>query len=558
MEPKIEITNLIEPILKAYTRIEDEWYDLSKIGLQNYIESCFEKYYYTNTFLYRHEKVNFLEIYYPVKAKNNELITTFKNLKPIIEEYKWITITGTAGTGKSTLAKYILLNALNNNIKIPLLIELRHLNRYKGDLKTYILKKVLNYKIKPSNPILNKALRNGKFLFILDGYDEIFSKKRADINEELEDFMDRYKKNYFILTSRPETGVERLPRFNEFKICNFEKIDVINFINRTPQTIERKNGILKLINSSKSEDYIHYLKNPLLLSMFILSYEVHPEIPKRKSAFYRNVFDTLYSRHDGITKNSFLREKLSKLERDDFDRILQLLSYITYFQGLFSFTEEKLIEVLDKIKSNIDLKFNPFHLIQDLSINLSVIIKDGLEYKFPHRSFQEYFAAKFIKNLSNKKKRIAYSNFTKKAFINSNDTGFNFWEICTEIDKNSFYEYFVIPQLEIFIAEFKEKKFRELYEYLVKYLNADIFLHKKDKKISVSYTRNETFQLIEFLSIGSLIDLLVVTFIEFNSLTPEDQEKLYDKFYNSKLAKKEKNGVAINKPYYSFLRKREG
>lgn len=448
MTTQLEVTSLITPITNAIKSLDDERKNLLNIGLYNYLESQTEKYYFTNTFLHRDQKVRFYEIFYPVSINYNRLTTKVDQLSELFEEYKNITLIGSAGSGKSTLVKHIFLSSLRQNFKIPVLIELRSLNEHQGDLKSLIESKILNTGLKPNKVILNRALEKGTFLFLLDGYDEIFSNKKQNVNQQIEQFVDSHRKNNFIITTRPGSGIERFPRFHDFRVENLDIQDVTNFIKKLVGNEERRDRILNIVEDPKNAGYTDYLSNPLLLSMFILAFESHPEIPSRKSAFYRNVFDTLYSIHDGITKNSFPREKLTKLQKDSFEKILNTLSFITFLEGKYTYTEEYLTDKLNIVKKSSAPNCDTENLIYDLRTSISILQKDGFEYKFPHRSLQEYFTAQFIANLPSNKKTLAYSNILKAFKDSSADYSFNFWDLCKELDKVSFTKYVLIPQLK--------------------------------------------------------------------------------------------------------------
>jgi predicted NACHT family NTPase len=142
--------------------------------LTDYLHSQTDKYYFTNTFLHRSEKVRFSDIYYPIKATYKKLTTDFNDLDELFKDYNNITIVGSAGSGKTTLIKNIFLQTIYNQNRIPILIELRNLNEFKGDFEKLITEKILKSKIKPSDKIFKRTLESGKFLFLLDGYDEIF------------------------------------------------------------------------------------------------------------------------------------------------------------------------------------------------------------------------------------------------------------------------------------------------------------------------------------------------------------------------------------------------
>jgi len=504
MTPNIEISNLIKPLIDTYKALSAEWNDFFEIGLTEYLYSQTEKYYFTNTFIHRSEKVKFNDIYYPLKAKYKLLRTDFTNLQDVFDEYKNITIIGSAGSGKTTMIKHIFLNSINSLNKIPILIELRHLNEFDGDLEKLIAEKILKSRLKPNDVIFQRTLKSGKFLFLLDGYDEIFSNKKQDINRQIELFVDSYPNNNYLITTRPGSGIESFPRFFDFKVCSLHDDDVIAFISKIVEKGERRDRISKLVLDPKNKNYFEFLRNPLLLSMFILAFENHPEIPKRKSAFYRNVFDTLYSKHDGITKNSFPREKLTNLQRDDFEDILSVFSYLTLYEGQYSFTTEYLTDTLRNVKNSTEFEFKVEDLIYDLRTSISILVLDGFEYYFPHRSMQEYFTALFINKLPTDKKHKAYKNLATVLQQSSTDHSFNFWSLCFEMDETVFISNFLIPQLKKIYKKLDGKENNELLDAYFDLIDPTLIKKnvKSDKKEYRIY-RHSNFQnaIIDFCEI---------------------------------------------------------
>jgi predicted NACHT family NTPase len=478
LTPNIEVTSLIKPLADGFKAINKEWDNFFEIGLTDYLHSQTEKYYFTNTFIHRSEKVRLNDIYYPIKATHKHLKTDFSDLPKLFENYKNITIVGSAGSGKTTLIKHIFLQTILNRNRIPILIELRNLNDYNGDFEKLIVEKILKSKIKPSDSIFKRTLESGQFLFLLDGYDEIFSEKKQEINRQIELFVDSYSKNNFLITTRPGSGIENFSRFSDFAVNSLDNDDVTGFISKIVEEEERKERIKETVIGPKNKNYIEFLRNPLLLSMFIIAFENHPEIPKRKSAFYRNVFDTLYSRHDGVTKNSFPREKLTKLQRDDFEDILAVFSYLTLFEGQYSFTNEYLTDVLSKVKTSTDYNYEIEKLIYDLRTSISILILDGFEYSFPHRSMQEYFTALFVNKLPTDKKNKAYKNLSKTLEESSNDNSFNLWTLCYEMDETKFISSFLIPKLKKIHKQLDNKEGEKLVQTYFKITDALLYMTK--------------------------------------------------------------------------------
>lgn len=470
MMPKVEATKLITPLIDAFKVISSEWREFMEIGLAAYLQSQTEKYYLTNTFLHRTEKVVFDNIYFPIKAYYGELVTDFSKLEDVLDEYNSIALIGLAGSGKTMLIKYIFLQAIRLRQRIPILIELRKMNDIDEELEKIIFNKILKTGLKPNERILQRTLHDGKFLFLFDGYDEIFSTRKSKINRQIEEFIDNYSLNKFIITTRPGSGIEGFDRFYNFNVLPLFVHEITNFVVKMVDDVERRKRIVSVVDNPLDRAYTEFLKNPLLLSMFILAFESHPEIPGRKSVFYRNVFDTLYSKHDGITKSSFPREKLTGLQIHDFENVLATFSYITLMNGKFTFTYEYLLDNLREVKEYLEKEYEPHSMIQDLQTAISIIVLDGFEYSFPHRSIQEYFAALFISRLETENKGEAYHNLLNILREASADNSRNLWSLCMELDEKAFVINFILPNLKSILTELSNKEGQELilsYFFLV-------------------------------------------------------------------------------------------
>ena len=451
MDKSVEVTSLIQPVLDLLKVSGDEISVVLENGLRNYLSSQITKYYYVNTFIHRYEKVKLEDVYFKLSAKYLKLQTNFSDLDSVLNNYRYISIVGDAGSGKTMLSKYIFIKLIKLGKYVPIYITLRDFNRQDQPFKEFMFKRIITDSIVPTERILKRHLVKGGYVFILDGFDEIALAKKQDAISDIEQFIDNFRDNYYIITSRPGGGSERLPRFNDFKMVDLEPTEVPLFIDKMVFSFERRAAIQDLIGHPRKNDLYQYLKRPLLLSMYILAIESHPEVPEKLSSFYWNVFDTLYARHDGITKNGFPRPKASGLFREDFVEILELFSYTTHFEQEFRFTYELLEKRLLPIRDVIKKDFSIENLIYDLNTSISLLIQDGLEYEFPHRSMQEYFCAKFISGLETPDKIQFYKQYREHYDVILPSGIQNFWKLLRELDFAAFAEYYIIPELSAFL-----------------------------------------------------------------------------------------------------------
>ena len=144
-----------------------------------------------------------------------------------------ITILGSAGSGKSTLIKYLFKDCIDNNFKIPVKIELRYLNDYDGTLIDYIKEHVFKInRIAKNDRIIERLMSSGDFIYFLDGYDEISSTQKTAITKNIDELTKLYNKNYYILTSRPYSDAESLPMFHSYEVCELSNDEIKEFISK--------------------------------------------------------------------------------------------------------------------------------------------------------------------------------------------------------------------------------------------------------------------------------------------------------------------------------------
>ncbi len=377
-------------------------------------------------------------------------------IENLFVEGSCITLIGTAGSGKSTLVKFLFVNSIKSNYKIPLKIELRYLNSYDNDLITYIKEEIIKFsKIAESDRIIEKLLLSGSFVIFFDGYDEVSSSKKEKITNDICRITKRYNKNSYILTSRPFVNIDMIENFHNYHVCDLSEEEIESFIKRQFGEAEQElaDKIIETISNEESKTYKSFLSNPLLLSMFIITYQTDSNIPQKKSDYYNQVFNTLYSVHDTSSKLGFVREKKSGLSKEDFIEILKRFSFKSFFNQKYSFTSEYFDLQLNRLKKDLKLSFAIDDIVYDLEVAIGILTQEGLEITFPHRSLQEYFAALYVTTISSANKNKIYE-FLLPLFKEMFRIGFrqgensNFFSLLSEMDSIDFKKKLVIPSLE--------------------------------------------------------------------------------------------------------------
>lgn len=157
------------------------------------------------------------------------------------------------------------------------------------------------------------------------------------------------------------------------------------------------------------------------------------------------------------------------------------------FKGeYFEFEEDYLEQTINSVKRNFSLNFNTKDLIYDLSVNLNLLILDGLVYSFPHRSLQEYFAVKLISLQSEEAKKSIYQKKLIAHSIKSSPSSIlNLWRLCEEMDKEAFQKYFLLVNLE---------KFKPFFEWNSPHEAIENYYEQTTFKFSAIHSNNSYTQ----------------------------------------------------------------
>jgi hypothetical protein len=252
------------------------------------------------------------------------------------------------------------------------------------------------------------------FLLILDGFDELNHDIRQTIEKQILDLRKDFPNTGVIISSRPdEQRFGSWTEFRVFKVNELDKDQTVKLVNSLPYDAGVKKRFLTDVVDKLYETHQSFLSSPLLSTIMLLTFESFAEIPTKIHAFYGQAFDTLFQRHDA-QKDQFNRQTYSGLELEDFKTCFAAFCAMSYLQERLSFDEKTLTETADsavkyikqtraKTKIAKPRKFTSKQFIDDLHETVCMLQHDGLEISFVHRSFQEYFAARFVTQLNSGK-----------------------------------------------------------------------------------------------------------------------------------------------------------
>lgn len=361
------------------------------------------------TLLYRQAAKDIYSFYECVGLTRNHEIIDTSDVNNVLEIGNKIIISGTGGIGKSVMMKHFFLNVLQNTNYVPVLIELRGLNEYDEesvDLTDYIYSTMEKLKFKLERKYFEYSLETGCYVILLDGFDEVKNEISNQVTSQIFNLSEKYPDNHYILSSRPLDEFMGWNQFEELYSNPLSKEQALSLIKKIEYDKNIKDKFYKELDEYLYDKYETFASNPLLLTIMLLTFESRVSIPDKLNDFFEQAFTTLFHTHDA-TKGGYKRDIQSGLGYEDFKAVFAYFCFKSFFNSDYKFSENRVLEYIGiaKKKQLVETSFNSMNFLTDLTNSVCMLIHEGLEYRFSHRSFQEYFAALYTVQLDDEQQK---------------------------------------------------------------------------------------------------------------------------------------------------------
>lgn len=370
------------------------------------------------TILYGQTPYDIYSFFECMNLKTGREIIDTSNVNNVLQIGNRLIITGTGGIGKSMLMRHFFLNAIENTERIPVLVELRGLNEKsisEISLEDYVYDFLKNFGFRLERKYFQYSLETGCYFFLFDGYDEVKNAFSQKVSNEIIDFSNRYSDNYLVVSSRPLEEFVGWSNFTECSAMPLNKRQALSLISKLDYDDELKNKFYAQLDKELFEKYRSFASNPLLLTIMLMTFESRVAIPDSRADFYEQAFSTLFHRHDAMKKGRFKREIASKLRYEDFRKMFSYFCFRSFFKNQYEFTETTVLENISKAKEKVcqSEMFDTRSYLNDLTKAVCVLIHEGFNFKFTHRSFQEYFAVLYTIQLSDDEQKQFITSWLK-------------------------------------------------------------------------------------------------------------------------------------------------
>lgn len=356
---------------------------------------------------------------------------TFNIGEPVLLE-------GIAGQGKSTLMRHLCSGEMIWGETIPVFLELRRIKKGES-VFSHICRFLEILGVRVSKELFLEFLQEGKVSLYFDGFDEVESDVIQEVVSDIEMICLVQNNCRIVITSRPNQSIKSLPCLTVARLDNLIKDEYKEVVFKISENKEYAEALIKKVDGH-SRDLKGMLCTPLFVTLLVISYKSYQHIPDQLSDFYDSLFRVLLQRHDG-TKPAYSRLRNSGLNDIKFKDVFECFCYETKRVKRNTFTGGEVDAAVARAIEMANATAESVDVVGDIETVTCLLMRDVDEWRFIHKSIQEYFSASYIRNKPEVGAKKIYEALSKKYLP--------LWEaelrILSEIDTYRYAKFFYIP-----------------------------------------------------------------------------------------------------------------
>ncbi|MEH1949657.1 MAG: NACHT domain-containing NTPase [Nostoc sp.] len=326
-----------------------------------------------------------------------------------VQRHSKLMVLGKPGAGKTTFLKYLAMQCIEVRFqanRVPLFITLKDFAEApkKVDILEFIAQQLSSCGINHASVTVEKLLRQGKGLVLLDGLDEVREEDTKRVLRQIREFSDLFHTNQFVITCRIAAKEYTYQSFTEVEMADFDEKQIAIFAQNWFQ----------LTDPVKSQRFIQKLKDnkpiqelassPLLLTLLCLVFGDSGDFPANRSELYQEGLNVLLKKWDA--KRNIERDQVYKnLSLQRKEDLLSQIGLTTFEQKDYFFKQKMLEEYIANFIRNLRdantevevLRLDSEAVLKSIEAQHGLLVEraKGI-YSFSHLTFQEYFTAREI------------------------------------------------------------------------------------------------------------------------------------------------------------------
>lgn len=427
------------------------------------------------------DDVSLLKFYYPPKVQatgtSTEIIANCVN---DISTENFV-IQGIVGQGKSIFLRWLAVQEAKMS-RLPIFIELRTLHA-KYSLRDAIYRELESFDITINEEVFNYLAKSGKFLLLLDAFDELDSNLTKETLNEIKFLSRKFESMQIVISSRPGNEIQKISGIKVMNICPLSEIDYAPFLEKMGLTAIKSFEVVTAIKESKGS-LIELITTPLMLTLVAIVYQSEREIPNTLPEFFEKLFHIVLTRHDRL-KDGFNRKRNSGLSDRKLQELFEAFCFMTLQNGYGrSLSNEQFTHAFKNAQNyteNCKCEQENFQI--DIIKGACLMLEEGIDTStFLHKSLLEYYAAAFIKHSNDDVAKLFYEEAQRPQ-----THWYDVINFLSNIDPYRFSKFFALPQIEIT----KNNYTQHLAKKDIKWLTKTFTKHTKEPCLYVEDSKGK-------------------------------------------------------------------
>lgn len=370
---------------------------LRRRGLRTYRTQITKRYQYLPA-AFSPNRLRMDAVYVPLRLMDDT--SPAGNANAELAKAERVVVLGGPGAGKTMLCRHYMLTWAQHlrRYPTPILIELRRYANSGQALQEQIVDEFAYSGFRKADGFVRNALAYGGLTLLLDGLDEVSSKERIYLEDQIRQFSLRYPACRIIVTCRAALYRGQLaPEFTSvFRIAEFDDRDIRRFLHQWPTLSDDRVIDDLYVWIQKTLQLRELAKSPLLLSIIASLYGNTPDaaasLARSRTGFYDEVTNVLLGRLEGSHNEFGVPLKRAVLVR--LALAAQNATTATD-RGPLLHRKDVLAEILD-IAPMLFLDSSDAETLLDEIVHRSGLLVESDEdarLQFAHLSIQEYLTS---------------------------------------------------------------------------------------------------------------------------------------------------------------------
>ena len=325
----------------------------------------------------------------------------------VLEQSPRVVLLGEPGAGKTTILEHLAINYAEDKLQnkteyIPILVKLNLYDKNRdgllGLIKETLKETLRTYHLPLDNTHIHDMLNSdARFLFMLDGLNEMPREQMNDSVRELRVFLMNHSEHKYLISCREQDYIQKIEGTVEVNLQGFKHEDISSFFLKF---FEHYRGSAKLgleVFHTLTHRTLNIAANPLLASIIAkVAVDNNGRIPEaRFSLFDRFVND--------ITQREIDKGDVTTTEAAiDAELYLSELAFHMHQEMILRIQKDKARRIVRKcwedLKTEGRCSYSEAEAWQEVW-NSRFLLKSGNRTTFLHQLFQEFFASKKLSEL---------------------------------------------------------------------------------------------------------------------------------------------------------------